>query len=349
MQVVFRSEDFRADQRFEAWRELSRRVPAPLEVRSDHEDDFRATLRVLDLGAVYVTSASVSSLRAHRTLRMIRRSDPKYYQLELVVDGKIRVRQEDREALVRSGELVFHNTSRPLTAWSEEGVMGIALWMPRTLLPLPAPQADRLIARPLPGRDGIGSLLAGLLTRLNTGAHDYRPADATRIGTILADLVAALLAHELEAEPTVLPESRERTLLLRIHAFIQQHLQDPDLAPEMIAAAHHISIRHLYRLFAQQERPVVGWIRHQRLERARRDLADPAERAVPIHAIAARWGFAHPADFSRAFRTAYGTAPRNWRHQAADAGGTERQESGQAQPTTDRRETASMVHEHTET
>jgi AraC-like DNA-binding protein len=319
MQTVFRSEDLPVDQRFDAWRELAGRVPAPLEVRSDHEDNFRATLRILDLGAVYVTSASLPSMRAHRTLRMIRQSDPEYYQIELPVSGGMGVRQGDREARISSHELVFHSTSRPLTARTAgEGVTtGIAMRMPRALLPLPTAQADRLIARPLSGRDGIGSLLAGFLSRLNVETHSYRPFDATRLGTILVDLVTALLAHELEADPTVPPESRQRTLLVRIQAFIQQHLHDPHLAPETVAAAHHISVRHLYRLFEQQGRTVASWIRHQRLDRARRDLADPAQRTTPIHAIAARWGFTHPADFSRAFRTAYGTAPRDYRYQSA--------------------------------
>ncbi|MFF5564692.1 helix-turn-helix domain-containing protein [Streptomyces sp. NPDC012623] len=61
---------------------------------------------------------------------------------------------------------------------------------------------------------------------------------------------------------------------------------------------------------------VSATIRHQRLERARHDLADPALRTVPVHGIAARWGFGHPAAFSRAFRAAYGVPPADYRHAA---------------------------------
>ncbi|MFI0484918.1 helix-turn-helix domain-containing protein [Actinomadura sp. 9N215] len=59
-----------------------------------------------------------------------------------------------------------------------------------------------------------------------------------------------------------------------------------------------------------------GWIRTQRLECARRDLADLAQRATPVQALAARWGFAHASDFSRAFRRAYGMSPRDYREDA---------------------------------
>ena len=58
---------------------------------------------------------------------------------------------------------------------------------------------------------------------------------------------------------------------------------------------------------------VAGWIRSRRLERCRRDLADPSLAARPVAAIAARWGFSSAADFSRAFRTAHGVPPAEYR------------------------------------
>ncbi|MQA94396.1 MAG: helix-turn-helix domain-containing protein [Streptosporangiales bacterium] len=65
---------------------------------------------------------------------------------------------------------------------------------------------------------------------------------------------------------------------------------------------------------ASTERTTVGgWIRHRRLERCRKEMLDPAHRQCPIAAIAVRWGFASAAHFSRAFRDAYGVAPRDYR------------------------------------
>jgi AraC-like DNA-binding protein len=54
------------------------------------------------------------------------------------------------------------------------------------------------------------------------------------------------------------------------------------------------------------------------LERSRRDLLDPALRARPVSAIAARHGFTEPAHFSRAFRAAYGRPPGEYRRLAID-------------------------------
>jgi AraC-like DNA-binding protein len=54
-------------------------------------------------------------------------------------------------------------------------------------------------------------------------------------------------------------------------------------------------------------------VRLRRLDRCRRDLLDPALRDRPVSAIAARWGFGDAAAFSRAFRTAYGLPPGEFR------------------------------------
>ena len=108
-------------------------------------------------------------------------------------------------------------------------------------------------------------------------------------------------------------ESREQTLLLRLHAFIEQHLGDADLTPGLVAAAHFISVRYLYRLFETQGTTVAAWIRFRRLERCRADLGDPAFGVVPVSAIAARWGLPDSAHFSRLFRRTYGQPPAEYR------------------------------------
>ena len=98
-----------------------------------------------------------------------------------------------------------------------------------------------------------------------------------------------------------------------MRSFIDRRLHDPVLGPTTIAAAHHVSTSYVHKLFAGAGTTVTTWIRAQRLEHARRDLSDPAMAAVPVHHIATRWGFAHHSTFTRAFRSAYGMAPRDFR------------------------------------
>jgi AraC-like DNA-binding protein len=156
-------------------------------------------------------------------------------------------------------------------------------------------------------------LTAPLLRRVAEDVETYQPASAARLSTVVMDLLATTVAEQAAQVAALTPEVRERVLLRRVHAFVEEHLGDTGLAPATIAAAHHISLRHLHRLFASQDTTVAAWIRHRRLERCRRDLSDPALLGRSVSTIAARWGLPDPAHFSRLFRHAYGLPPAEYR------------------------------------
>ncbi|MFI0724261.1 helix-turn-helix domain-containing protein [Streptomyces sp. NPDC021224] len=99
----------------------------------------------------------------------------------------------------------------------------------------------------------------------------------------------------------------------------EANLGDPGLTPAAIAARHHMSVRALHRLFGNEGESVMARVRRRRLERCREALAGPALRGQPIGFLAARWGFATAADFSRRFREAYGVTPRQFRNEAGAA------------------------------
>ncbi|MFE9927140.1 helix-turn-helix domain-containing protein [Streptomyces sp. NPDC005774] len=314
----FRTKDLPVAERFGSWHDMTASALIPNVIRSDHEADFRASARVLDLGAVQVSALTYPSLETRRSARLIRQSDPDSYQLMLVLRGGNRILQAGRDTTIGPGDVMLYDTSRPWHGWTAAGadtVKGVMVQFSRALLPLPANKVDRLTAVRLPGREGMGAVLSGYLTQLTAGAATYTAADGARLATCTLDLLTAFLAHHLDAAASMPPQTHHRVLLMKIHAFIQQHLGDPDLSPGAIAAAHHISLRSLHRLFQDQDTGVAGWIRARRLERCRRDLADPGLRSRPVRAIAAHWGLADPAHFSRAFRAAYGLSPQDYRRQ----------------------------------
>ncbi|MGH8921422.1 MAG: helix-turn-helix domain-containing protein, partial [Actinomycetes bacterium] len=94
--------------------------------------------------------------------------------------------------------------------------------------------------------------------------------------------------------------------------FIAAHLADPDLGPDTVAAALHISRRSLYAALGAGDGGIAAQIRRARLAAARAILADPADRR-PIADIAAQVGLTNPAHFSRLFRRQYGGSPRELR------------------------------------
>lgn len=314
MERVFDSKDFSEQEALAAWTEVTRRAVMPKTFRAVDSDVFRGWFDERSLGPVQVSSMAYSSITTARTPKLIRVSDPECLHIVAPLSGPHVIEQNQRSALVRPGELVLFGSSRPFESYA----IGKAMLMqfPFALLPLSARHVDQLVACRLPGDRGIGQLLVDYLTRVTDNQTYYTPSDMPRLGTIGLDLATAVLAHHLEREDEVPADSRQRALYTRVTSFIQDHLGDPMLSVDGIAAAHHISVRSLHRLFQAHGASVRASIREQRLERCRRDLTDPVQRHVPIRAIAARWGYPGPADFTRAFRSAYGAAPVDYRHQA---------------------------------
>ncbi|GAB7030205.1 helix-turn-helix domain-containing protein [Streptomyces sp. NPDC021749] len=308
--------------RLDSWREHLHGSYAPVDILGDdHATDFRATHLVLNLGLVRLYRIEHPPMRMRRSPKLIRRSDPELFHLSLPLRGAKRVAHSGREASYGTHELALLDTSRPYlmeacTGERQHTIHGTGILVPRNALPLAANGCDALVNRRMSAREGTGALLAQFLTQVWADRDSYRPEDGPRLGTVAIDLLSALLAHALDAEETLAPEARRRSLVLRIQSFIQQRLFDPDLTPRTVAAAHHISVSYLHRLFEDEEVTVAAWIRRRRLERACRDLADPALRHTPIHSIALRWGFARADDFTRAFRSAYGMPPRDYRYEA---------------------------------
>ncbi|MFE7467732.1 helix-turn-helix domain-containing protein [Streptomyces sp. NPDC057499] len=305
--------------RFEWFVELVRENVAPFSLSSAHAHGFEARVTVADLGAVQVAHLVFESLRAARTLRHIRRDDPETYQLALIDGSPMITRQHDNEAEIATGSLVLFDTSHPLdTLVPDERGQGrvTLLRIPRNALPPAAGRVDRVLARQLVPTGVTGQVLCQYLTTVRDRAAELGTGERLRLGTIAVDLAAAFLAEHSDAQHLQSPESHRQVLRTRIDCYIESNLGSADLTAAHLAAHHHISLRSLHRLFEDRSETVAASIRRRRLERCRADLADPRLAGYPIAALAARWGFPAPAEFSRAFRTAYGLSPRAFRHRA---------------------------------
>ncbi|MER5433274.1 AraC family transcriptional regulator [Streptomyces sp. NPDC002588] len=314
---VFRTMDIPPRDRFDAWVQRMGSTHAPMRLSTDHTADYRGHQRVIGLGDVTVWPATMDPLTFHRTAKLVRQSDPETYHLSLLLKGEGAAVWGRQQAIYRINDFHTNSSSRSWeVATGPDPVTIVGVEIPRALVCVPGDRVDRVLGGLLSGREGTGALLAQFLRQLIADTAPYRPADAPRLGTVVADLVTAAFAHAVDADRSVPPETRSRTLVLHIKAYVRRHLGDPDLTPARIAAIHHISRSYLYRLFQQEGIGIAAHIRDQRLARARRDLTDPALRDLPIHAVAARWGFPRPAEFTRAFRTAYGAPPSELRERA---------------------------------
>ncbi|WP_033280188.1 helix-turn-helix domain-containing protein [Streptomyces sp. NRRL F-525] len=311
IRTVFRSEDLPPAERLAAFDAFLHTCEPPMRVTSAAPDRFRATARARDLGPLHILELTSSASVIRRT----RRCDPAVCAVVFPLRGTLTVSQKGREALLRGQDFTFYDSSLPLRL----GIAGpepttlLRVQVPRSLLPPPARHADRLAGTRLPAQEGLGALLTRFLADMAAEVCAYPAADETRLSAVALDLLAATLTHHLDGTLGPPPEPSACELPARIEAYVQEHLADPGLTPRTVAAAHHISVSYLHRLFRTGGTTVTELIRHGRLEGARRDLADRRLRETPVHRIAASWGFRDHSAFTRAFRTAYGVPPREYR------------------------------------
>jgi AraC-like DNA-binding protein len=293
------------------WHDVVCQTFVPLQVAMADDAQFSGSVTTDQLGQVQISTVDAQAQQVTRTPRLIAASTHDYMLVGLETKGPAVVAQDGREALLRPGDLAFYDTTRPYLLGFRQAFQMQVFLIPRRAFGLPESLLNRITGVTVRGDQGMGAVVAPFLSQLATQAGAYSETGGERLGATAVDLLATLIAQQLGQEDEAQPAAGGRALLARIRAFIAAHLADPELSPEAIARAHHISVRYLHRLFEAEDTTISRYIQHRRLEQCRRELCRRSSTNAPtIAAIAHRWGFTDPAHFSRVFRAHYGHSPR---------------------------------------
>jgi len=268
-------------------------------------DAVRLKMSVWDLGGVGIFDTECS---AHTLIRSQRPSSDEAPELLLTyaLRGTGVHSQPSHEVTVRDSMLwptylpasYQHRITdtRTLTAKFSHEVLGIPVDAVR-------PALEHLHRSPL------APLFKNHISEVRRTANDVDGVAALSLGTATLSLARALVAS-VTPDSRVSREAMEDVLLLRVKAFAREHLGDSGLDAHLIAAAHFVSVRHLYKVCAAAGLRLEQWIIEQRLARAGEDLARTS--SLTIGEVARRWGFTSAAHFATRFRRTYGVSPREW-------------------------------------
>ena len=101
---------------------------------------------------------------------------------------------------------------------------------------------------------------------------------------------------------------------MRVQAYIEANLTDPELSVERIAYACSISLRALHRHFAEDPAGSVShYLWYRRLIRCAEALRDPSQAHLSITDICFSYGFSSSSHFSRQFKDRFGVTPVDYR------------------------------------
>ncbi|MFE9577257.1 helix-turn-helix domain-containing protein [Nocardia sp. NPDC006044] len=280
-------------------------VSSPLDLVVDDPATFRGRVRGHVAGELVF--AEVSAI-AHRGVGTVRAEA--YYKVLVPVRGHCSLSQSGRQVCLAPNDVAVLDMSLPYTVLFDAACRLRVVVLPGRVLRLPATGVDAVTATALSRRHPATALLPTLLAGMSARTDEFGTVELLRLADTVTGLVTTVLAAHADADPAAAPA---QGVLPRVKAFLEDHLDDPELSPAMAAAAAHLSLGYLHKLFRAEGSTVCGWIRQRRLECCRADLTDPASYTLTVAAVAARRGFVDAAHFSRLFKLTYGVPPREYR------------------------------------
>lgn len=274
---------------------------------------------LVELGRTRIFTAQSSSIAMRRDRRTAAGASPEAVAIAVHGLGLGRHQLGDRQRLVRAGDVMVVDVTRPFDfSWDGLG-SSASLQVPIVDLDLPLDAVQR--AAPRLGSSPLYWIVGRYLTDLAREADRLSAASsAPALDQVSIQLIRALISGALE-DGAGAHDILEQSLLAQVRVYVGQHVRDPDLNADRIAAALAVSRRQLFRICADAGFSLEQYVISTRLAGARADLARPAARSRSIAGVAHSWGFKDPTHFARRFKAAYGVLPRDWRGAAAAAGG----------------------------
>ena len=281
----------------------------------DRPGRFHGEIRQNSLSTVDVSVVEASPQKVVRTHDLISRANEDVFIVSMQRHGRCHVMQDQRLADLTAGDFVVYDSTRPYTLHFPDGIHQFTLKIPRRQLIAQLPNVESLTATKVPGKRGAGRLMINMIETL---IHDIGELDPISFDAVAESIVAILTAglRTLDCGTQPAPSTLTAYHLERIKQHVLANLHDPGLSGQSTAAALQMSVSSLYRVFESQRATLSEWIWNQRLDRCRRDLADPLLANQSVIQIAFRWGFSDASHLSRSFKRAFGLSPRDFRVRA---------------------------------
>lgn len=201
MSVLIRVEDESPAARLDYFRHALASTIAPYGLHVEGEGALRgASIHAGQVATIGVTRVlGPGRFDCRRTPKLIRRSDPESFKIDVQVRGRTVFEQSGRQVALAPGEFTLVDLSRPSRVRNAgDGQEVLAVQFPHAALPLRHDELARLTAVGVPGCDGLGAPIVTLARHLARRLDDCEATDAARLSGALMDLLTVAFAERLD-------------------------------------------------------------------------------------------------------------------------------------------------------
>jgi AraC-like DNA-binding protein len=289
------TQDIAAGDRLAFWEQYNAEALVGLTCSSYEDEGLLARQVNVELDGVRVADIAGNAHVIERAPGLVRARPKDATFASLLLDGEAFFHSAGGTVHLRAGDLLVYATDRPYLFGFGTEMRQVLLDVPRPLFTERCGPVD--LTRPVKvAAVSVGALRRRLLAVVDDPAHA-----PTRARDELLELLGSALTG------TALTAGTSRLLAAKEH--IHARLRDPGLCGDQVARAVGVTVRHLNRAFATEGTTVAQYVQGRRLDCARVDLTAASMAGARVADIAARWGFASQAHFTRLFRARFGCTP----------------------------------------
>jgi hypothetical protein len=217
----------------------------------------------------------MSPVRCTRTRAIMQNDD---VILTCLLRGRLTVQQRDREAVVGVGEAVFVSNDVPGVATSHTYTRICNLRFCRSRLQSMSLDIDAALGRTVAQDNGALRLLSGYAEVMKDTNALVTPELRRIVAAHFYDLAALIIGASADVAHMAQGSGVRAARLRAIQNDIRNNLTQGGLSVNDIAARHGLSPRYVQMLFEAQGSTFSGFVLEQRLDLARRMLANPGLR-----------------------------------------------------------------------
>ncbi len=267
--------------------------------------EFVGELETSYARSLKLSTVTAAGVNLFRTRREIQQSNDAWFYTVFQLEGSAGIEQDDRRSILKTGDITLIDASRPCSIFWQETSRQISLLVPRQIVEQQCRFQEiscaLALSRSLPTVQLSHRLLQESMGNAELSVRESEAA---------LEAMVCLLRPAFQQRDAVQP--RKERQFRSVLSLIDDHIQSEALRPEWIASECGMSVRSLYRMFAEKGLVVAQYIKNRRLDLCAQVLRSASDDEK-LAGIGYSWGFADHSHFSTAFKQRFGVSPGEYR------------------------------------